>query len=115
MMRFATVITLLSISSVSASSGYASSIRMGNNDNDAIISNLVSKIRAQDAEQKATLVKIDNLSANVQAQEASISQLALLLDQQARLLEKNFSHRGLRGGSRSYEYMMGWNKEKGIV
>ena len=78
---------------------------MGNNDNDATISNLVSKIRAQDAEQKATLVKIDNLSAKVHAQEASISQLALLLDQQARLLEKsNFSHRGgLRGSSR-YEY-----------
>ena len=77
-------------------------LEMGNNDNDAIISNLVSKIRAQDAEQKATLVKIDNLSAKVQAQEASISQLALLLDQQARLLEKsNFSHRGLRG---RYEY-----------
>ena len=106
-MRFATAITLLSISSTSASSGYASSIRMGNNDNDAIISNLVSKIRAQDTEQKATLVKFDNLSAKVQAQEASISQLALLLDQQARLLEieKNFSHRG-RGlcGSSRYEY-----------
>ena len=76
---------------------------MGNNDNDATISNLVSKIRAQDAEQKATLVKIDNLSAKVQAQEASISQLALLLDQQARLVEKNFSHpHGLRGSR--YEY-----------
>ena len=68
-----------------------------------VISNLVSKIRAQDAEQKATLVKIDNLSAKVQAQEASISQLALLLDQQARLVEKNLSHpRGLRGSR--YEY-----------
>lgn len=76
---------------------------MGNNDNDAIISNLVSKIRAQDVEQKATLVKIDNLSAKVHAQEASISQLALLLDQQARLVEKNFSHRGGLRGSR-YEY-----------
>ena len=76
---------------------------MGNNDNDAIISNLVSKIRAQDTEQKATLVKFDNLSAKVQAQEASISQLALLLDQQARLVEKNLSHpRGLRGSR--YEY-----------
>lgn len=102
-MRFTTIITLLSISYASASSGYASSIRMGNNDNDAIISNLVSKIRAQDVEQKATLVKIDNLSAKVHAQEASISQLALLLDQQARLVEKNFSHRGGLRGSR-YEY-----------
>jgi len=104
-MRFTTIVTLLSIYHASASSGYASSIRMGNNDNDAIISNLVSKIRAQDAEQKATFVKIDNLSlsAKVQAQEASISQLALLLDQQARLVEKNFSHpRGLRGSR--YEY-----------
>ena len=105
MMRFTTIVTLLSIYQASASSGYASSIRMGNNDNDATIaiSNLVSKIRAQDAEQKATLVKIDNLSAKVQAQEASISQLALLLDQQAWLVEKNFSHpRGLHGSR--YEY-----------